>query len=157
MSGYRFISTPRDLCTYVHYDALHQAYFNACLILLGMEAPFDPDLPFQLPDSTDKQTGFAQFGPPHILNLVSEVATRALKAVRFQKYNVHRRVRPEVVGGWIHLYATYSGTDTTGKPALETISKVSTIFEDKKKSGKLLKIIMPRKIRTQTVIPMFSG
>ena len=89
--------TPRDLCTYVHYDALHQAYFNACLILLGMEAPFDPDLPFQLPDSTDKQTGFAQFGPPHILNLVSEVATRALKAVRFQKYNVHRRVRPEVV------------------------------------------------------------
>ncbi len=71
-----------------------------------MEAPFDPDLPFQLPDSIDKQTGFAQFGPPHILNLVSEVATRALKAVRFQKYNVHRRVRPEVVAGWIHRYAT---------------------------------------------------
>ena len=104
--GYRFITTPRDLCTYVHYDALHQAYFNACLILLGINAPVDPGLPFRLPDSVDKQTGFAQFGGPHILNLVSEVATRALKAVRFQKYNVHRRVRPEVVGGWIHRYAT---------------------------------------------------
>ena len=104
--GYRFIYTPRDLCTYVHYDALHQAYFNACLILLGIGAPLDPGMPFRLPDSVDKQTGFAQFGGPHILNLVSEVATRALKAVRFQKYNVHRRVRPEVVGGWIHQYAS---------------------------------------------------
>ncbi len=104
--GYRFITTPRDLCTYVHYDALHQAYFNACLILLGINAPIDPGMPFRLPDSVDKQTGFAQFGGPHILNLVSEVATRALKAVRFQKYNVHRRARPEVVAGWLHRYAT---------------------------------------------------
>ncbi|GAB3641989.1 vanadium-dependent haloperoxidase [Spirosoma arcticum] len=104
--GYRFICTPRDLSTWVHYDALHQAYFNACLILLGINAPVDPGMPFRLPDSVDKQTGFAQFGGPHILNLVSEVATRALKAVRFQKYNVHRRARPEVVGGWIHRYAT---------------------------------------------------
>ncbi|WP_018620124.1 vanadium-dependent haloperoxidase [Spirosoma luteum] len=130
--GYRFISTPRDLCTYVHYDALHQAYFNACLILLDF-APFDPDLPFQLPDSADKQTGFAQFGPPHILNLVSEVATRALKAVRFQKYNVHRRVRPEVVGGWIHLYATNAGITTPGKPSvkktLDVIKRMVTTFE----------------------------
>ncbi len=63
-------------------------------------------MPFRLPDSVDKQTGFAQFGGPHILNLVSEVATRALKAVRFQKYNVHRRARPEVVAGWLHRYAT---------------------------------------------------
>lgn len=105
-NGYRFIYTPRDLCTWVHYDALHQAYFNACLVLLGIKAPLDPGMPFRLPDSVDKQTGFAQFGGPHILNLVSEVATRALKAVRFQKYNVHRRARPEVVGGWIHRYAT---------------------------------------------------
>lgn len=109
--GYRFILTPRDLCTYVHYDALHQAYFNACLLLLNIGAPLDPGLPFRLPDSVDKQTGFAQFGGPHILNLVSEVATRALKAVRFQKYNVHRRARPEVVAGWIHRYATGDGVN----------------------------------------------
>ncbi|MEM7430271.1 MAG: hypothetical protein AAF441_29800, partial [Pseudomonadota bacterium] len=38
----RFIYTPRDLATYVHYDALYQAYLNACLILLGMQTPFDP-------------------------------------------------------------------------------------------------------------------
>lgn len=101
---YRFISTPRDLATYVHYDALYQAYLNACIILLGLKVPFDKGIPFQLPDHVDKQQGFATFGPPHILTLVTEVATRALKAVRFQKYNVHRRLRPEAVGGLVERY-----------------------------------------------------
>lgn len=100
--GYRFITTPRDLATYVHYDALYEAYLDACLVLLGLRAPFDPGLPFERPDLVDKQQGFAQFGGPHILTLVTEVATRALKAVRYQKFNVHRRLRPEAVGGWMY-------------------------------------------------------
>ena len=103
---YRFITTPRDLATYVHYDALYEAYLNACLILLGMRAPFDPGIPFQDPDVEDKQQGFATFGGPVILTLVCEVATRALKAVRYQKFNVHRRLRPEGVGGLIDRYLT---------------------------------------------------
>lgn len=97
----RFIFTPRDLATYVHYDALYEAYLNACLILLSQGAPFDPGIPFQDDDSRDHQQGFAHFGGPHILSLVTEVATRALKAVRFQKYNIHRRCRPEVLAARI--------------------------------------------------------
>lgn len=93
----RFITTPRDLATYVHYDALYEAYLNAALILLGGGYKFDPGIPFQEADNADHQQGFAHFGGPHILSLVTEVATRALKAVRFQKYNVHRRCRPEVL------------------------------------------------------------
>lgn len=100
--GYRFITTPRDLATWVHYDALYEAYLNACLILFGLRAPFDPGLPFLRPDIVDKQQGFAQFGGPQILSLVCEVATRALKAIRYQKFNVHRRLRPEALGGWMH-------------------------------------------------------
>ena len=84
--GYRFMATPRDLATYVHYDALYEAYLNACLMLLAIGAPFDPGVPFGTPDNIDKQQGFAQFGGPHILSLVTEVATRALKAVRYQKF-----------------------------------------------------------------------
>ncbi len=99
---YRFIFTPRDLATYVHYDALYEAYLNACLILLGKGVPFDPGIPFQAADNRDHQQGFAHFGGPHILSLVTEVATRALKAVRFQKYNVHRRCRPEVLAARIY-------------------------------------------------------
>ncbi|MEO1401434.1 MAG: vanadium-dependent haloperoxidase [Cyanobacteria bacterium J06635_1] len=101
---YRFIATPRDLATYVHYDALYEAYLNACLLLLSMGAPFDPGIPFQGSDYRDKQQGFAQFGGPHILSLVTEVATRALKAVRYQKFNVHRRLRPETVGGLLNRF-----------------------------------------------------
>ncbi|EDY83752.1 PAP2 superfamily protein [Verrucomicrobiia bacterium DG1235] len=103
---YRFIITPRDLATYVHYDALYQAYLNACLIMLGMGIPFDPGIPYQTDDVYDKQQGFAHFGGPQILSLVCEVATRALKAVRFQKFNLHRRLRPEALAGRIHAQMT---------------------------------------------------
>jgi len=99
---YRFIATPRDLATYVHYDALYQAYLNACLFMLSFKVPFDPGIPFQASDNLDHQQGFAHFGGPHILSLVTEVATRALKAVRYQKFNIHRRLRPEAVAGRIH-------------------------------------------------------
>ena len=75
----RYIRNARDLATYVHFDALYEAYLNACLILLDMGAPFDHGNPY-----TDSQTqqGFGTFGGPHVLSLVTEVATRALKAVR---------------------------------------------------------------------------
>ncbi len=106
----RFITTPRDLATYVHYDALYEAYLNACLILLGQGAPFDSGFanltggrPVFAAGAawTPNATGFALFGGPHILTLVTEVATRALKAVRYQKYNNHLRLRPEALAGRI--------------------------------------------------------
>ncbi|WP_047864863.1 vanadium-dependent haloperoxidase [Rubrobacter aplysinae] len=124
-SGYRFIATPRDLATYVHYDALYEAYLNACLILLGLKAPFDPGLPFRGPDYIDKQQGFAQFGGPHILTLLTEVATRALKAVRYQKFNVHRRLRPEAVGGW--MYQRQNGGPVT-RQRLATLENMQNAF-----------------------------
>jgi hypothetical protein len=94
----RFIRNLRDLATYVHFDALYEAYLNACLILLAMGAPFDPGNPYT---DSSTQIGFGTFGGPHILSLVTEVATRALKAVWFQKWFVHRRLRPEAFGGLI--------------------------------------------------------
>lgn len=83
------------------------------MILLANEVPFDPGLPFQFPDNVDKQQGFAHFGGPHILSLVCEVATRALKAVRYQKFNIHRRLRPEAVGGLVdvHMRASRAGEE----------------------------------------------
>ncbi|MEM1401471.1 MAG: vanadium-dependent haloperoxidase, partial [Pseudomonadota bacterium] len=119
----RFIQTPRDLATYVHFDALYQAYLNACLILLAMNAPTDPgfahlsgrrnSFPSAIynagadlgPDGDPIATagfqpnagGFALFGGPHILSMVTEVATRALKAARYQKFNLHLRLRPEAL------------------------------------------------------------
>ncbi|MEM1374181.1 MAG: vanadium-dependent haloperoxidase [Pseudomonadota bacterium] len=104
----RFIFTPRDLATYVHYDALYQAYLNATLILLGQGTPFDQGFaklsgmrdmfnPVEGSRVAQNAGGFALYGGPHILTLVTEVATRALKAVRFQKFNTHLRLRPEAL------------------------------------------------------------
>ena len=107
----RFISTPRDLATYVHHDALYEAYLNACLILLEMKTPFDPGFDHlsgvgaasEDPKTRRNAGGFALYGGPHILTLVTEVATRALKAVRFQKFNNHIRLRPEALAARIEL------------------------------------------------------
>lgn len=118
----RFITFPRDLATYVHDDALYEAYLNACLILLSMGAPFDPgfsnlsgqgnyflnsldlngNLLAGLETHPRQAAGFALYGGPHILTLVTEVATRALKAVRFQKFNTHIRLRPEALAARVH-------------------------------------------------------
>ncbi|MEM9006573.1 MAG: vanadium-dependent haloperoxidase [Cyanobacteria bacterium P01_F01_bin.86] len=127
----RFISTPRDLATYVHYDALYEAYLNACIVLLGMGTPFDPGFDqlsggktFVAGQSTRRNAGgFALYGGPHILNLVTEVATRGLKAVRFQKFNSHIRLRPEALAAKIELLRC----GATVPPALQTdIGKLKT-------------------------------
>ena len=99
-AGFRYITTLRDMATYVHFDALYEAYLNACLWLLNAGAPFDPNFRHLL-GGTRHTTGFALFGGPHILSLMTEVATRGLKAVRFQKFNTHLRLRPEALAGLI--------------------------------------------------------
>ena len=99
----RYVRNARDLATYVHFDALYEAYLNACLILLDVNAPFDAGNPY---NASQNQAGFGTFGGPHILSLVCEVATRALKAVWWQKWGVHRRLRPEAFGGRVHNHKT---------------------------------------------------
>lgn len=103
----RYIRNGRDLAAYVHFDALYEAYLNACLILLGMGAPLDPGNPYL---SLTKTDAFGTFGGPHILSLVTEVATRALKAVWYQKWYVHRRLRPEAFGGRVHHHLADAAT-----------------------------------------------
>lgn len=102
----RFITTPRDLATYVHFDALYEAYLNAVLIIDAMGVPPSKGFPepgFRDSPGTPRRTAFATFGGPHILSLVTEVATRCLKAVRREKFNYHRRARPELMGGRLAL------------------------------------------------------
>lgn len=99
----RYIRNMRDVAEWVHVDALYQAYLQACLILLGQGTRLDPGLPLY---DAKVQAGFAQCGGPHILSFVTEVATRALKAVWYQKWFVHHRLRPEEYGGRVHNHMT---------------------------------------------------
>ena len=109
----RFIRNMRDLANWVHRDALYEAFLNACLILLGMKAPFNPGNPYIM---SSTQEGFGTFGAPHILSLVTEVATRALKATWYQKWFVHRRLRPEAFGGLIHRMKNSNPPPSTPNP-----------------------------------------
>nr|MCH9675601.1 hypothetical protein [Gammaproteobacteria bacterium] len=109
----RFITTPRDLATYVHFDALYEAYLNACLLMLAMQVPTSKGFPE--PSPTGHRDAFATYGGPHILSLVTEVATRCLKAVRRQKFNYHRRARPEAIGGRLSLVCLAKTKDVDWK------------------------------------------
>jgi hypothetical protein len=95
----RRIQTMRDLARFVNRDALHQAYFNAALQLNNLNAKADPGNPY---GQYRRQMPFGTLGGPHLLALVSEVASRALHVVWHQKWT-HRRLRPEAYGGLLHV------------------------------------------------------
>lgn len=95
----RYVRNGRDLCAFVHIDALFQAYLLGALLLSQVNAPLNPGSPYL---SSPTQTGFGTFGPPFMLTILVEGCTRALKAVWYQKWFVHRRLRPEEFGGRVH-------------------------------------------------------
>jgi hypothetical protein len=98
-SSPRYIRNGRDLGEYVHRDFIYQAFFAACLMLHNMGTPPDGGNPYKY---SRTQSGFVTFGPAYTLHLVSIVANIALKATWFQKWLVHRRLRPEEFGGRVH-------------------------------------------------------
>jgi hypothetical protein len=99
-STLRYIRNLRDLARYVHVDGPYEAYLNACMIMMAMGVPVKAGNPYK---TSPNQGGFVTFGGPHILGLVAEVATRALKAVWYQKWFVHRRLRPEEYAGRVEV------------------------------------------------------
>lgn len=120
----RYISSMRDLARFVNKDALHQAYFNATLLMLAGEAEWSVGNPYNGKTSppgrlSGREAGFGVLGGPHIIALVAEAATRALKVVWNQKWQVHLRLRPEAYGGLLHVQEVGVGkvTRAYGLPA----------------------------------------
>lgn len=105
--GTRLIRNGRDLAAFVRNDAIYQTYLNAALLLVtaadkgGLGVPVNPNNPYR---NYKKQANFVELGISHLLTLLGEVSVRAHKAVWYQKWNVHRRIRPEEFGGRIHTH-----------------------------------------------------
>jgi hypothetical protein len=127
----RLIRAGRDAGEYVHNDIVFQEYFNACLILLtpptprtslprdqvytdldpsGTALPFEgglfdpaqtmaPEIPYQF---SQVEKGFITLGNHDLKGMIGEVARRALATVWYYKWNIHRRLRPEVFAGRIN-------------------------------------------------------
>ena len=89
----RYIINARDFGEWDHIDVLYQGHLVAALILLGAKTPWKNTNCYV---QSNNQEGFATLGGPNLLNLVAEVATRALKTSWNSKWNVHRVLRPEV-------------------------------------------------------------
>jgi hypothetical protein len=104
-SQFRFLRMGRDMASYTHVDALHQAYFIASMVLLGINAPLNPGNPYV---GSQTEHGFGTLGGPDIIGTVPEMATRALKASWFHKWIVNLRMRPEEYGALVHANLTHA-------------------------------------------------
>ena len=102
----RYIRNGRDLSAYVHVDGPYQPYVTALLGMSG-KVPFNVGNPY---NASKTQAGFTTFGVPQVASLVAEVANRALKAVWYQKWFVHRHVRPEAYAGLVHMHLTHQAS-----------------------------------------------
>ncbi len=147
----RFIRNLRDLATFVHFDVLYQAYMTACLYMISAGFRVSNLNPYSKPD-IEKQEGFGNFGGPHLVSLIPEVSTRALKAQWMQKWFVHRRLRPEAFGGLIHHHKKGNAIypihhSILDSPVLEKIS------ESNKETNKKLKTSNPDKGKGTYFLP----
>jgi hypothetical protein len=127
----RYIRNGRDLSAYVHADQVFEAFYNAGIWLFTHGAPANLGNPYS---GFSKQSSFATFGGPHFLTLLAEAANRALKAVWYAKWFVHRTLRPEDYGGLVHVHKTGQAsyplhTDVLKSNALaRTLAQYGTYF-----------------------------
>jgi hypothetical protein len=99
----RFPRSVRDLGQNANQDTIYSAYFRAALILNGFGANIvDDGNPYK---SSTRQGGFATFGTAHLLMLVGSVH-KAERHTWYDKWNVHRFLRPEAFGGRVHNHKT---------------------------------------------------
>ncbi|HYY72324.1 MAG TPA: vanadium-dependent haloperoxidase [Candidatus Bathyarchaeia archaeon] len=130
----RYPRNGRDWAAFTHIDVLSQAYFVALLVLANLNAPLNPGLPYH---NSRTQGGFGTFGGGDFAGTLNEVATRALKAVWFQKWYVHRRLRPDATGGLVHLMNTGQGSQVSCR-LNKTLLTSNAVQQSFRKNGSYL-------------------
>nr|WP_319023207.1 vanadium-dependent haloperoxidase [Tepidibacter hydrothermalis] len=144
----RYIRNGRDLGEWVHGDFTYQCALNACLILLSFgEKALCPENPYLC---SKTQVGFITFGSAYILDLIAKSARIALEAAWFQKFLVHRRLRPEEFGGRVHNDLTWA-TDYPINSELLNCKAISKVFD--KYGTYLLPMAYPEGCPTHTSYP----
>ncbi|MBG1269536.1 vanadium-dependent haloperoxidase [Nostoc sp. WHI] len=94
----RYIVTVRDLGEYAHIGG--PTYLGASLILGSIGTPLNPGNPYV---NSKTQVGSAgTFAVGHLQALLNLGTSRAIRASYWQKYYVHRILRPEAYGGLIY-------------------------------------------------------
>lgn len=137
----RYMRNGRDLSAWVHVDVLFQGYFQAFLVMANhLQAPVDQGNPYR---NSATQEGFGTFGGPYFATILCEVATRALKAVWFQKWFVHRRLRPEVFAARVHRTAYNSANYPVHPEILNSVTSGNRLGRYLQPGNALLPIAFP--------------
>jgi hypothetical protein len=93
----KYIYSGRSLAEAVHNDVVYQYFYQAGLILSGLLCPPNPGFP-----SYNNQTNFITgVGASSVLCCIAEVSALSLKHCWYWKWQVYRKLRPEVFGLWI--------------------------------------------------------
>jgi hypothetical protein len=122
----RYIRNGRDLATYVHLDTSpggFVAFHNAGIFLFANDTPLNSGNPYR---QYKKQSAFGTFGVPYFLGLLGEVVQRALKAVWYAKWFVHRALRPEDFGGLVHMSKTHKAAYPLNSDVLNSAALAMT-------------------------------
>jgi membrane-associated phospholipid phosphatase len=130
----RYPITGRDLATYVGENVSQQPYVNAALILQNSEPsdsspenlaltnlsadgagsiPMEPGLPVD----PNVPAGFVDYVRSGYQSLLGGILQKHAHAAWYHKWRVHRRPRPEEVGG--RVYHIEAGTEVDGESAGE--------------------------------------
>ncbi|MEA5465219.1 hypothetical protein [Leptothoe sp. PORK10 BA2] len=102
LDGSRYITTMRDAGQWVHIDLPHQAGLWATLMLLGQKAAASKAIPYGVDITTS--VPFGSLGAPDISIQAGMAGVYALKHAWFQKWCLHRRLRPEVYAQRLELF-----------------------------------------------------
>ena len=103
IEGTRYITTLRDAGQWVHLDFPHQSGLWATIILLGLNADISNASPYANGEITSSYA-FGSLGGPDITIQSGLAGVYGLKHAWFQKWCVHRRLRPEVYAQRLELF-----------------------------------------------------
>ncbi|NEQ51203.1 MAG: phosphatidic acid phosphatase, partial [Leptolyngbya sp. SIO3F4] len=99
----RYITTLRDAGQWVHLDFPHQSGLWSTIMLLGLGADISNASPYANDDIKTAEA-FGSLGGPDISIQAGLAGVYGLKHAWFQKWCVHRRLRPEVYAQRLELF-----------------------------------------------------
>jgi len=93
---HRFVRSVRDVGALANSDSIFSLYFRAAIILAGLGVPLQPN-PYT---NAIRSSGFSTFSTAWLFGLVGNVHKAEAHAF-YQKWYVHRKLRPEAFGNLV--------------------------------------------------------